>query len=520
MNWLLLSRLLGLVGMLVGASMVFSLPWAFPVFGEATEFEAAGFWGICGAIACSLGSGSLLYLIGRKEHGTILRKEALAIVGLSWIYSGILGCLPFLFSGSMVAPNVPMTIPDALFESISGFTTTGASVLRELEDPALVPRSVLFWRSFTHCLGGMGIIVLFVAILRHLGAGGKVLMKREVPGPTSEAVRPRVRESAIVMWVIYVAFTLILSLILWLEGMSVFDAFCHSFGSMATGGFSTHNASVGYFNSWLIEFTIAVFMVIAGTNFSLYFLSLKNLRSSKDHSWKHFFAPLRNDIEYRTYLIILASATIFLTYNLLSNQIYDNLPEALRYAGFQAVSIMTTTGYGTGDFDTWNESSKMLLLLLMFVGGCAGSTAGGIKVIRFVLFAKIIWLEIEKSFRPNVVRPVRVGSANIEQGIRNDVTVYFSLVLIIFIFSSLLLTAMEPNTEWRLNKPEKLIDCTSAVVATLNNIGPGVGELGPTENYADFTLSGKVLLTVLMLLGRLELFAILVLFVPSFWKNY
>ena len=332
-----------------------------------------------------------------------------------------------------MAPNVPMTIPDALFESISGFTTTGASVLRELEDPALVPRSVLFWRSFTHCLGGMGIIVLFVAILRHLGAGGKVLMKREVPGPTSEAVRPRVRESAIVMWVIYVAFTLILSLILWLEGMSVFDAFCHSFGSMATGGFSTHNASVGYFNSWLIEFTIAVFMVIAGTNFSLYFLSLKNLRSSKDHSWKHFFAPLRNDIEYRTYLIILASATIFLTYNLLSNQIYDNLPEALRYAGFQAVSIMTTTGYGTGDFDTWNESSKMLLLLLMFVGGCAGSTAGGIKVIRFVLFAKIIWLEIEKSFRPNVVRPVRIGSANIEQGIRNDVTVYFSLVLIIFI---------------------------------------------------------------------------------------
>ena len=163
---------------------------------------------------------------------------------------------------------------------------------------------------------------------------------------------------------------------------------------------------------------------------------------------------------------------------------------------------------------------RMLLLLLMFVGGCAGSTAGGIKVIRVVLFAKIIWLEIEKSFRPNVVRPLRIGSTNIEQGIRNDVTVYFSLVLVIFIFSSLLLTAIEPNTEWRENKPEKLIDCTSAVVATLNKIGPGVGELGPTENYADFTLTGKVILTVLMLLGRLELFAILVLFVPSFWKNY
>ncbi|MCA9014774.1 MAG: TrkH family potassium uptake protein [Planctomycetaceae bacterium] len=519
MNWLLLCRLLGLVGMLVGASMVFSLPWAFPIFGETAEFESAGFWGICGAIACSLVSGSLLYLVGRKEHGTILRKEALAIVGMSWIYSGILGCLPFLFSGTMVTPEVPMTIPDALFESISGFTTTGASVLRELEDPALIPRSVLFWRSFTHCLGGMGIIVLFVAILSHLGAGGKALMKREVPGPTSEAVRPRVRESAIVMWTIYVSFTFVLAFILWLEGMSVFDAFCHSFGAMATGGFSTHNASVGYFNSSLIEFTIAVFMVAAGTNFSLYFLSLKNFRS-QDRSWKNFIAPLKNDIEFRTYLIILGSAIVFLTYNLLSNQIYNNLPEALRYAGFQAVSIMTTTGYGTGDFDTWNESSKMLLLLLMFVGGCAGSTAGGIKVIRFVLFAKIIWLEIEKSFRPNVVRPVRLGETNIEQSIRNDVTVYFSLILVIFIFSSLLLTAIEPNTEWQLNKPEKLIDCTSAVVATLNNIGPGVGELGPTENYADFTLTGKVILTVLMLLGRLELFAILVLFVPSFWKNY
>lgn len=505
--------------MLVGVSMVFSLPWAFPVFGETSEFESAGFWGICGAIGCSLTSGAILYALGRKEHGTILRKEALAIVGLSWIYAGVLGCLPFLFSGTMVDAHVPMTIPDALFESISGFTTTGASVLRELEDPALVPRSVLFWRSFTHCLGGMGIIVLFVAILSHLGAGGKALMRREVPGPTSEAVRPRVRESAIVMWTIYVTFTLVLALILWLEGMSVFDAFCHSFGSMATGGFSTHNASIGYFNSSVIELTIALFMIAAGTNFSLYFLSLKNVRS-QNRSWKNFIAPLRNDIEFRTYLLILGAATLFLTYNLMSNQVYNNLPDAIRYAGFQAVSIMTTTGYGTGDYDTWNESSKMLLLLLMFVGGCAGSTAGGIKVIRFVLFAKIIWLEIEKSFRPNVIRPVRIGTTNIEQGIRHDVTVYFSLVLVIFIFSSLLLTAIEPNTEWRMNKPEKLIDCTSAVVATLNNIGPGVGELGPTENYADFTLAGKLLLTILMLLGRLELFAILVLFVPAFWKHH
>lgn len=505
--------------MLVGVSMVFSLPWAFPVFGETNEFESAGFWGICGSIACSLISGAFLYVLGRKEHGTILRKEALAVVGLSWIYAGVLGCLPFLFSGTMVNHEVPVTVPDALFESISGFTTTGASVLRDLEDPQLVPRSILFWRSFTHCLGGMGIIVLFVAILSHLGAGGKALMKREVPGPTSDAVRPRVRESAIVMWTIYVAFTFVLALILWLEGMSVFDAFCHSFGSMATGGFSTHNASIGYFKSPLIEITITLFMVAAGTNFSLYFLSLKNLRS-QNKSWKHIIAPLRNDIEFRTYLLILAGATLFLTYNLMKSQIYSNLPDAIRYAGFQAVSIMTTTGYVTGDFDTWNESSKMLLLLLMFVGGSAGSTGGGLKVIRVVLFVKIIWVEIEKSFRPNVIRPVRIGTTNIEQSIRHDVTVYFSLVLVIFIFSSLLLTAIEPNTEWRTNKPEKLIDCTSAVVATLNNIGPGVGELGPTENYADFTLTGKIILTILMLLGRLELFAILVLVVPSFWKNY
>ncbi len=272
MNWLLLCRMLGLLGMLVGGSMGFSLPWAFPACGETQHFEAEGFWGLVGAIGCSLVLGGGLFFAGRKSGTGILRKEALAIVGLGWILAGLLGALPYLFSGTKRAEGVPMTVADAVFESVSGFTTTGASVLTQLEAPKpgedgpvkLIPRCVLFWRSFTHWLGGMGIIVLFVAVLGQLGAGGKALMRREVPGPINEAVRPRVRETALVMWAIYMGLSGILAVLLLWQGLSLFDSLCHTFGAMATGGFSTYNKSVGQFNSVLIEATLILFMILAG----------------------------------------------------------------------------------------------------------------------------------------------------------------------------------------------------------------------------------------------------------------
>jgi trk system potassium uptake protein TrkH len=521
MNWFLLCRMLGLLGMLVGGSMVLSLPWAFPAFGQTDHFEATGFWGLIGAIFCSLIFGGGLFAVGRRETGSVLRKEALATVGLGWILAGVLGSLPYLFSGTQIAAGHAMNPADAFFESVSGFTTTGASVLTSLEDPSLVPRSIMFWRCFTHWLGGMGIIVLFVAILGQLGAGGKALMRREVPGPINEAVRPRVRETAIVMWAIYVGLSVILAGTLMLEGMSVYDAMCHSFATMATGGFSTYDQSVGHWDSPLIEGTLIVFMIAAGTNFSLYFLVLHRGSSPGNRNWLRRLAPLYRDPEFRVYVSILAIATAVLTVSLLKNQIYGEFSTAIRHASFISVSIMTTTGFGTENFHEWSEFSKGLLLLLMFIGGSAGSTGGGMKVVRFLLFAKIIRLEVEQAFRPNVVRPLRVFGMPVENSLRHEVVVYFALILLIFISAWMTLAAIEPDSQWQdagHHESEKLLDCASAVAATLNNIGPGLGVLGPHKNYSAFSSAGKLLLTLLMLLGRLELFAILVLFFPSFWR--
>jgi trk system potassium uptake protein len=535
MHWLLLCRMLGLLGMLVGASMVFSLPWAFPLLGETDTFEADGFKGIILSMVVCLVIGGGLYLIGRRETGVVLRKEALAIVGLGWILSGILGSLPFLLSGVRHQQGdqiVPITIADAIFESVSGFTTTGASVLTHLEAPPvgavpgehpekLIPRCVMFWRCFTHWLGGMGIIVLFVAVLGQLGAGGKALMRNEVPGPISEAVRPRVRETALTMWAIYVGMSVVLAGILYAEGMTVYDALCHTFGTVATGGFSTWNSSVGHFQSSTIEWTLIAFMLLAGTNFNLYYMAIFQKKTPGRNPLLRWFAPFYRDPEFRLYLSILSLSTFLLAFGLWAEQRYGSLGEAIRHATFMSVSITTTTGFGTEDFDQWSSFSRALLLCLMFVGGCAGSTGGGIKVVRFLLFARILKLEAEQAFRPNVVRPLRIAGVNLDKTLRHEVIVYFSFMLLIFVTSFLLLISIEPGAPWGQTDGHniELIDCASAVAATLNNIGPGLGAVGPTMNFSLFAPQSKLLLSLLMLVGRLEIFAILVLFMPSFWKT-
>jgi len=522
MNWLLLCQLLGRLGILIGISMLFCVPWAFPACGQVQDIEWQGLRGLLLAVTCSLVVGGSLCFVGRRETGTILRKEAMAVVGLGWILAGILGGLPYLFSNTMRSPDEHMSYVDAIFESVSGFSTTGASVLTELEDPALVPRCVLFWRSFTHWLGGMGIIVLFVAVLGQLGAGGKALMRREVPGPLNESVRPRVRETAVFMWVIYVLISLVLNILLMAEGMNLYDALCHTFGTMATGGFSTRNGSIGAFDSPLVECTIIVFMILAGTNFSLYFLMFKKRAVGNGDSRRPHFALLFQDPEYRVYLMILAVATLALTFSVYRNGHYEQLWTSLRHSAFQVTAIMTTTGFGTEDFARWSPYPRALLLILMFIGGCSGSTGGGIKVIRYILFVKILRLEIEQAYRPNVVRPLRIGDHGVDSALRHEVLVYFALMLCTFTVSWVLLLAIEPDTQWQDDanlSSDKLVDCASAVAATLNNIGPGLGVVGPHANYTGFSPQAKLLLSLLMLLGRLELFAILVLFSGSFWKT-
>ncbi|QDS93666.1 Trk system potassium uptake protein TrkH [Roseimaritima multifibrata] len=552
MNYALLCRLLGAVCLLIGGSMVFSLPWAIPGIAQRTyapeatsvEWQAVFGFGISMAICAIIGL--TLRRIGNSAKGhTLYRKEAMATVGLSWVMATVLGALPIFLSGTSISNDRPITFIESMFEAQSGFSTTGATVLTELEDPELVSYCVLFWRSWTHFLGGLGIVVLFVAILGQ-GSAGKAMMRAEMPGPSKEGSMPRMQHTALVFAAIYIGLNLILAVIYLMEGMTFFDALCHAFATMATGGFSTYNASLGRFNSALIEYTTIFFMILAGTNFTLlYFCSIGS--------------PLRlwRDVEFRVFIsiIVLVTVGVVLFGMEYQDDHFETLGSAVRYGLFQVVSVITTTGYGTGDFDAWNNFGRGALLLLMFVGGCAGSTGGGMKVIRHILFAKILRLEIERSHRPRVVRPLRLGGQAMEDPeVERGILLYFSFFLAICAASWMLLVTFEPDRTWgvvrtaegaadvatdtdsprdleppmittpeqRLKSTldEKLLDSASAVAATLNNIGPGLGVVGATKNYAGFSQPAKLLFVWLMMLGRVELFSVLVLLSPNFWRRH
>ena len=511
MNYRLLSKYLGIVCLFLGVSLLGSLPWAFPLFNDTHAFEARACWAFVGAAMVSFFAGALLLLLGRHADGHLYRKEAMATVGLSWIIATVIGAIPFLLSQTYLGPETPMTFVDALFESASGFSGTGATVITDLETPELVSQAILFWRSETHFLGGLGIMVLFVAVLGQ-GSAGKALMIAEMPGPSKETGPSRVQHAAWIFSLIYVCLNVVLTLLLMLQGMSLFDALCHSFGTIATGGFSTYNASLGHFNSPGIEMTVAVFMVLACTNFTLLYLLLL---------WKP--KALLKDVEFRAYLAILIFATLFVVGFGLFYHDFTSGRTAFRYSFFQVTSILTNTGFTTQNFDTWNEAGRGMLFLLMFVGGCAGSTSCSIKVIRHILFFKIIWLDIEQSWRPSVVRKLRLGDQLVDEpGYRSSILTYFGLIMLLFISSWMALDIIEPDESWTAlghERHEKLIDCASGVAATINGVGPGLGTVGAVENYAHFQPPSKVIFIMLMLLGRLEIYPVLVLFIPGFWRR-
>ncbi|WP_322975034.1 TrkH family potassium uptake protein [Aporhodopirellula aestuarii] len=536
LNYPLLLRFLGTICLLIGGSMGFSLPFAFPRFAERThlppaaEFEQQGAYGLLASMMVCFIVGLAFRFFGRshRQGGHLFRKEAMAIVGLSWVSATVLGALPYYFSGTQTTAENPITFIEAMFESQSGFSTTGATVLTDLETPGMVPHCILFWRSWTHFLGGLGIVVLFVAILGQ-GSAGKAMMRAEMPGPTKDGSMPRMQHTALVFAAIYLGLNILLTFIYAFEGMSAFDAMCHAFGTMATGGFSTYNRSLGGFDSPLIESTTIAFMVLAGTNFTLLYLTLVG-------------GPRRllRDVEFRAYVGIIGVVTAGVVFFGMKagDDGFGSLATAARNGLFQVVSVMTTTGYGTADFDTWNNFGRGILLLLMFVGGCAGSTGGGLKVIRHVLFYKILHLEMERAHRPRVIRPLRIsGQAVDDPLLAHNILLYFCLVLAIFVFSWLALITFEPNSTWGVVESDvaqqsevgkqllkgtlddKLLDSASAVAATLNNIGPGLGVVGATRNYAGFSQGAKLLFVWLMMLGRVEIFSVLLLFVPSFWRR-
>jgi trk system potassium uptake protein TrkH len=415
-------------------------------------------------------------------------KDGLAIVGLSWIAVSLLGSLPFYLSG------VTPTFTDAFFETASGFTTTGATILTWVEGQ---PRGVLFWRSLTHWLGGMGIIVLSVALLPAIGRGAYALYRAEAPGPTAERVRPRMKETAKTLWTVYFILSAVETLLLLAGGMPLYDALCHTFGTMATGGFSTKNASIMAYGSY-IQWVIVGFMFLAGCNFILHY---QGLRGKVKSYWR--------SEEFRVYLsIILVLIPLFTVILALYGEGFSE--STVRQSAFQIVSILTTTGYTTADFNLWPAFLKISLVCLMFVGGCAGSTGGGMKVVRVYIALKAAFKSILQAILPNAIMPLKVDSKPVSDTYVVRAAAYFIIYVFLFVLGTAVMTVTE-NTD--------LVTAFAASVACLSNIGPGLGQVGAAENYAWISPMGKWFLSFLMLAGRLELYSILILFVPDTWRK-
>jgi len=406
----------------------------------------------------------------------------------SWMGLATLGALPFYLSGAM-----PSFI-DCLFEAMSGFTTTGSTVLAQVE---ILPKSLLFWRAMTHWLGGMGIIVLSLAILPFLGVGGMQLFQAEMPGPTKDRLAPRIQDTARILWGVYVLFTAVETMLLMFGGLDFFEAVCHAFATLATGGFSTHTSSISQFNSVYIETVIMVFMFLAGTNFTLH-----------HHGFSGRFSAYVKSEEFQLYLGITVVAILLVTVINLAYGVYSSSGESLRTASFQVLSILTTTGFGTADFDQWPPACRLLLVILMFIGGCAGSTGGGIKVVRILLFFKYARIQLKSLVHPRTVSTLKLGRVKVPSDVVVAVLGFFALYIAVFLSASLIVTSLGVD----------LVTGTTAVIATLNNIGPGLSLVGPAGNFGHLPPAAKLVLTFCMLAGRLELYTVAVLLSPGFWK--
>ena len=436
---------------------------------------------------------ALLLVIGlilrsvRPGQTSLFARDGLAVVALAWIAMSAFGALPFCISG-----DIPHFV-DAFFETVSGFTTTGASILTEVES---LTYSGLFWRSFTHWVGGMGVLVFVMAILPMSDGHGMHLLRAEVPGPTVGKLVSRMSDSAKILYGIYLVMTLIEIVLLLAGGMSLFDACIHSFGTAGTGGFSCRNLSVGAYDNAYFDVVIGVFMLLFGVNFNLYYFLL--VRRFRDVFCSE---------ELRAYVLIVAAAVGAITINIL--HLYDSVWQSLRHAFFQVSSIITTTGFATTDFNTWPTFSKGILVTLMFVGACAGSTGGGIKVARLVILSKTSLCDMRRMLHPNAVSTVRFEGKPMGDKQIRSVHLFLTVYLMVFVVSCLLISLEHMD----------LITTFTAVASCMNNIGPGLEIVGPMGNFSSFSYASKLLLSFDMLAGRLELFPMLLLFSPSIWKR-
>src|SRR6056297_2457179 len=482
MRWRVVFYMVGILVFFLGLIMIFPLLYAW-------YFNDASFGSLLQSTVVTIFIGAALYTALRTGPlDYISQKEGFAVVTFSWLVLSAFGALPFFISGSIPSYT------DAFFETISGFTTTGASVMTDIE---AVPRGILLWRSLIQWLGGMGIIVLSVAILPFLGVGGMQLFKAEVPSPVPDKLKPRVSDTAKTLWKVYALISLVELLLLLVGGMGFFDALCHTFTTMPTGGFSPKNLSIAHYGSLYFDIVIMVFMLLAGVNFSLHFQMLKGKPLA---FWR--------DSECRFYLLVIAVLIVLVSFNVYG-QVYQSIGSALRHGAFQVISILTTTGYATADFNQWPAMSKLILLLCMFIGASAGSTGGGMKLMRIMCCFKYCYKELFNLVHPHAVAPVKIGGKTVSDAVIGSILGFLALYMGLFGLCSVLLAGLGVD----------FTTAFSAVAASIGNIGPGLGLVGPIGNYAGIPDPGKWLLIWCMLLGRLEIYTVIIFLAPVFWKK-
>ena len=480
-NLKVIGNIIGILLLINGLLMLTAVPFGI--------YHGEGSWkGILVASLVNSVIGFIFYYNTKdNENKELKRRDGYLIVILSWIAMSLFGMLPYIFTDQI------SNVPDAFFETVSGYTTTGASILNDIE---ILDHGILYWRSLTQWIGGMGIIVLAVAILPFLGIGGMQLFVAEAPGVSVDKLQPRIKETAMRLWQIYISFTVVLFFILWAEGMNSFEAVNHAMTTFATGGFSTKNASIGYFESPLIQYTIILFMFISATNFTLTYFAIK----------LDFKKVFQNE-EFRIYssFIIFLTAIVFITLYLIDSSYAE---ETFRSALFSVVSIITTTGFTTVDFTGWTEFITILFFILMFFGASAGSTSGGIKIVRHVVLLKNSYIELKKQLHQQGVFILRFNNSKVPQSVVTNILAFMMLYVVIFSIGSVIMTLMGVD----------FITAIGSVAATLGNIGPGIGDVGPASNFSSIPDFGKYFLSLLMLIGRLELLTFLLILTPAFWK--
>ena len=476
-------KIMSIIFFVLGFSMIPALLVA--IIYDETLCNSAFF----STIFLCFGVGGIFYKMYQPQELKLKERDGFLIVTLCWLIASLVGAMPFFLAGA-----IPSYV-DAFFETCSGFSTTGCSILTEIEG---LPKSMLFWRSFTHWLGGMGIIVFATALLPSIGIKGQIIASAETPGPTLDKISPRFSDTARNLYLIYIIFTIVEVILLLLGGMNMYDALLHTFGTVGTGGFSSYNNSVAHFDSGYIQWVIIIFMLLCGINFNLYFLLLKK-------KIQDFF----RDSELKFYLFIIGIITLAIFLNVYQSGYYDNMGKAFTDAAFQVVSIITTTGYATCDYDIWPTFSKMLIFILMLTGACSSSTGGGVKLIRILVGLKMVRRGVSLKLHPNRFIPVTIGNRAVPQEVATNIANFIFLYIFVVFAGSTVIS---------LNGFD-LMTTISSVMTCVGNIGPGFNLVGPTMNFALFSDFSKVFLSLLMIAGRLELFTFFMLLSPHYWNS-